>query len=282
MRVLLAVACVLALGLGVSWYVGGELVAPAPRNVGAPPTDLHGVAFTTPSDSGSVLAGWHTSPEQPIGVVVLAHGIRSSRLAMLGRARMLDELGLSTVMIDLQAHGESPGRTIGLGALEMHDVRSAVAFARDRHPGLPVGVIGVSLGGAAALLASPLGIDALVLESVYPSIEEAVRNRVRAQIGPFAALPTALLLAQLKPRLGVDSASLRPIDRLPAIDCPVYIASGAEDFHTTATETRAMYEAAAEPKELWLVEGAAHVDLHRAAPQHYEERIGGFLRRYLH
>ena len=39
--------------------------------------------------------------------------------------------------------------------------------------------------------------------------------------------------------------------------------------------------AAARPKELWVVEGAAHVDLHAYASADYESRIGGFLARHL-
>ena len=208
---------------------------------------------------------------------MLLHGLRASRLSMLDRARMLDRLGYSIVMIDLQAHGESPGKLIAVGHLEKHDARAAVDFARQQHPGEPIAVIGVSLGGAAALLASPLGMDALVLESVYPTIDKAIQNRVAAQIGALAPLPTALLMIQLNPRLGVAAAQLRPIDHLSDVDCPVFIVSGDADRHTTAAETKAMFAAAREPKELWLVEGAAHVDLYARDPKRYEERVAGFL-----
>ena len=38
---------------------------------------------------------------------------------------------------------------------------------------------------------------------------------------------------------------------------------------------------AAEPKQLWVVPGAGHVDLYRFAPQAYEAQVFGFLSRYL-
>jgi fermentation-respiration switch protein FrsA (DUF1100 family) len=194
---------------------------------------------------------------------------------------MLREAGYSTVMIDFQAHGESPGEAITIGHLERHDVRAAVEFARRQHPGEPIGVIGVSLGGAAAVLAAPLEIDALVLESVYPSIDAAIHNRVAARLGPLSSLPTALLLVQLRPRLGVWPSQLRPIAHLPDIGCPVYVVSGEADRYTTAKETRAMFAAAPEPKELWLVGGAGHVDLFGADPIEYRRRVVGFLDRHL-
>ena len=38
-----------------------------------------------------------------------------------------------------------------------------------------------------------------------------------------------------------------------------------------------LFAAAPEPKSLWIVDGAEHVDLHAYAPAEYERRIGGFL-----
>ena len=280
-RATIATSCSIFAGLAVSWFVAGALIAPNPRVVGDPPDELNATAFSVDSDSGSLISGWHTQPESAKGVVVLLHGIRGSRLSMLDRARMLHDAGYATVMIDLQAHGESPGDAITVGYLEQHDARAAVKFARRKHPNHPIGVIGVSLGGASALLASPLGIDALVLESVYPNIHDAIHNRVAAKLGPFSSIPASLLLIQLQPRLGVSPLELRPIDHIPDIGCPVCIASGTADLHTTESETRAMFSAAPEPKQLWLVDGAAHVDLLREDALQYRQQIIGFLDSHL-
>lgn len=280
-RVVFAASCLVVAGLIASWFVAGALVAPSRSVVGDPPRELNATAFTLKSESGSTISGWHSQPRFGSGVVVLLHGIRGSRLSMLARARMLHELGYATVMIDLQAHGESTGEVITVGYLERHDVRAAVEFARKEHPDEPIGVIGVSLGGAAALLASPLSIDALVLESVYPNIHDAIHNRVSAILGPFSTIPASLLLIQLKLRLGISPTDLRPIDHMPNVGCPVLVASGTEDHHTVESETQAMFSAAQAPKDIWLVDGAAHVDLLRVDPIQYQQRIGDFLYRHL-
>lgn len=268
-------------GLAVSWFVAARLMASCPRVVGAPPADLPATSISLASESGGVVAGWHVPANSSKGVVVLLHGIRGSRLSMLKRARWLHAAGYSIVMIDLHAHGETPGDRITLGHLEKHDVRAAVAFARKTHPNEPIGVLGVSLGGAAAMLASPLNIDALVLESVYPAIDEAVHNRVAAKLGWLSTLPTALLLVQLEPRLGISASELRPIDYVPKVGCPVFLMSGTEDIDTTTTETREMFSVASEPKQLWLADGAAHVDLYGASAEEYETRVLQFLDQYM-
>ncbi|TWU05553.1 alpha/beta hydrolase [Stieleria varia] len=280
-RLLTVASCLCAGGLIVSWFVAGALVAPCPCVIGDAPIGWNTKTIALTSDSGSTISGWHTRPDRGHGVVVLLHGIRGSRLSMVERARLLHDAGYATVMIDLQSHGESLGEVITVGHLEQHDVRAAVQYARREHPGEPIGVIGVSLGGAAALLASPLDLDALVLESVYPNIHAAIDNRVSAKLGPLSPIPTSLLLIQLQLRLGISPSDLRPIDHLSQIECPVCIASGTSDRHTTESETRAMFEAAPEPKSLWLADGAAHVDLLNHDREAYRQQVLGFLNRHL-
>ena len=173
---------------------------------------------------------------------------------------------------------ESPGEHITFGSLERRDARAALDQVHREFPGQPVAAVGTSLGGAAAILADPpLPLQALVLESVYPTIEEGTANRLRIRFGPLGPPLAPLLLAQLRPRLGISPAALRPIDRIGRVRCPVFILSGTRDEHTTEDETRALFARAAEPKRLWLVPGAAHVDLLRFAGKEYEQRVLGFL-----
>ena len=61
----------------------------------------------------------------------------------------------------------------------------------------------------------------------------------------------------------------------------VFIISGTEDRHTTATETKVMFSVALQPKELMLVDGAAHVDLYRVSPVEYRTRVLRFLDQHM-
>jgi fermentation-respiration switch protein FrsA (DUF1100 family) len=116
---------------------------------------------------------------------------------------------------------------------------------------------------------------------MYPTIEEAVENRLTRRLGPAGGALTPLLLAQLPLRLGVTADRLRPIAALPALGAPVLIASGTRDEHTTIAETERLFAAAVDPKELWRVEGAAHGDLHAYDARGYEARVLPFLDRHL-
>src|SRR5262249_53148216 len=214
LRILLSTSATAAiLGACAAWVAGSMLIGSSHQNVGNLPAELAGRAVEFPSTSGATLRGWLLTGERSRGAIVLMHGLRANRLAMLDRARFLSAAGYSVLLFDFQAHGDSSGDKITFGYLESQDAQAAVDFRRLKLPGQPIGVIGVSMGGAAALLASPkLDVDAMVLEEVYPDIEDAIADRLQMALGSWARILTPLLSLQMKPRLGVSAGMMRPLD----------------------------------------------------------------------
>jgi fermentation-respiration switch protein FrsA (DUF1100 family) len=258
--------------------VGWLLAHPVQMRIGNPPDDLNAEAVTFESDSGATIHGWWCPTQNAKGAVLLLPGIRANRLSMVARARFLHRAGYSVLLIDFQATGESKGSHITFGWKESRDVLAAVSFIRDIDPTARVAIIGSSLGGAAALLATlPLRVDALILEEVYPSIEIATRNRMENYLGFFGRTLTPLLLSQLQWRLGVSTSQLRPVDHVGNVDCPVFIMNGEKDRNTRPTDTHILVERARNPIKVWFVPNAGHVDLHRAARSEYEMRVLAFL-----
>jgi uncharacterized protein len=275
-------AAVVLIVLAVAWMAGTSLSAPAPKVIGSLPQDLNGREVEFRSDSGATIRGWFLPGRKGAGAVVLMHGVRGSRLNMLARARFLSAAGYTVLLFDFQAHGESTGGTITTGYLESRDARAAIDFVREQAPGERVGVIGVSMGGAAFALAQPAPrVEAVVFELVYPTIEQAIDDRLKINLGGWAVVFRPLMTAQLKLRLGISSDDLHPIDHVGEIACPKLFLAGTEDMHTTLEESRQLFAAAAEPKEFWSVEGAHHQDLHELKGREYESRILGFFEKHL-
>lgn len=277
-RLIRATLILLITVIAVALIAGSVLTAPSRRSVGAPPLDLSARGVQFQSKSGVDIHGWFLSGKKDAGAIILMHGVRSNRLSMLDRARFLHRAGFTVLLFDFQAHGESNGDHITFGYLESRDAQAAVEFVRTNAPGEKIGVIGESMGAAATLLASPsLDVQAMVLEMVYPTIDEATSNRL-CRVGSWAGILTPLLTWQLKPRLGIDSDALRPVDKVGGITVPKLFIVGAEDQQTTLAESERIFAAAARPKELWVVEGAKHTDLHALKKEEYEQRILKFLK----
>jgi fermentation-respiration switch protein FrsA (DUF1100 family) len=268
----------LILGFSAVYGAGSVLIAPAPSTIGPVPDNLPIEKVTFDSASGGSLSGWFISPDSNCATVILLHGVGANRLSMLGRARFLYDAGYHVFMFDFQGHGESHGDHVTFGYLEKLDVQAAIAYTKSVRPNSPVAVLGVSLGGAAAILGAPnLDVDAVIVEAVYPTIERALTNRLRLYVGGLAELIAPVFLIQLNLRLGFGPDELRPIDRIAALDAPLFLIVGTADHKTYETESHGLFAVARAPKQSWFIEGAAHEDFHRYARADYEKRVIAFL-----
>jgi uncharacterized protein len=277
------IAAILVVAVGVGELLSGA----APTAVNTLLTDFPVEPVQIPvstqtREENSSVHGWLARGVRNGGVVLLVHSIRSNRVEMLSRAKFLNEQGYNVLLIDLQAHGETPGDRITFGLHESEDVEAAVAYLRNTFPGERIAAIGVSLGAAAIVLAkNPLRLDAVVLESLHPTIKEAVENRLRLHLGQIGPVFSPLLLSQLSFRLNASPDELNPISRIGNLNAPLLLISGTDDQHTTMAEAERLFDAARQPKEIWIVPGGGHFNMHAYAGKEYENRISDFLQWYL-
>ncbi|MBV7706946.1 alpha/beta hydrolase [Nocardia nova] len=134
------------------------------------------------------------------GVVVLLHGGGQTRHSWRRTGIRLAEAGWVSYAIDLRGHGDSdwhPGGDYSVAAL-VDDLRELLAPIRRANPGLPVALVGASMGGKISLIA--VGEDAslaqaLVLVDIAVRVEVSGGRRVREfmQSAPdgFASLEEA-------------------------------------------------------------------------------------------
>jgi alpha-beta hydrolase superfamily lysophospholipase len=224
-----AVALALSTGPGAEAATKKKRKPPEPTAVPRPP-DPNKV--TIPTADGVALAGsWRGLVERPgAPAVLLVHDFSRDRRDWEGLAGAFAARGLATLSIDLRAHGESTkknGAVLKISPRQMsdpagfpRDVQAACAWLRTKAPN--VGVVGLSLGGNLAVLATARGwADAAVVVS-------ANSERLEPLAGGKPAAPRATL----------------------------FIAS--EEAPQRAASARALLASAADPKKLLLVPGAAH------------------------
>jgi uncharacterized protein len=258
---------------------------PSRASIPRPPATLSARDVSFPSSSGSRIRGWLARGRAGKGAVLLLHGVGSNRTSMEARAKFLHDAGFTVLAPDFEGHGESSGETVSYGARESLDAAAALDFLRHEAPGERIGVIGVSMGGAATLLGpAPLPADAFVLESVYPTIRQAVGNRLGTWFGPLGGvgrLFTSAVIGMIHSKTGVSESELAPISRIGAIRGPLLLISGTKDQYTPIAEAESLFARAPDPKTFWAVAGAEHEDLYAFERGEYERRVGDFLARWL-
>jgi uncharacterized protein len=245
----------------------------------------HEERVTFKADDGVVIAGsFFPVKDGSAPVVLLLHGNGASRAQFKGHVPWLNAAGYSVFAIDLRGHGESGGNQKSFGLFEARDVEGALNWIRSERPYSAVGVIGVSLGGAAYLLRKDqtLPVQALVVQAVYPDIDMAIHNRIASRIGNLlASVGTPTLTLQSPILFGVPSSQISPINGARKYDGPVLVIGGANDVYTPVSETRQLYGAFSGKRLLWIAPGLGHDQMSSANDGEYQRRVVAFFADHL-
>jgi len=241
------------------------------------------VSFTS-SDDNVNISGWffRAAGAQPGPAVVLCHGVWTGRRECLPLALRFQAAGYNVLCFDFRAHGRSAGRFISIGHHETNDVIGAVHYLTHR-PEVDrarIGVIGFSMGAAATIQAAARCSDvaAIVADSAYATFVDAAKYSFRSvtRVPHFPIAPIAMGWAKMI--MHVDANQLRPVDVIGRISPrPVLLTHGTLDEIVPVRHAYTLFKAAEEPKELWVVPDAHHVEARDIDPDGYFHRLEHFL-----
>jgi dipeptidyl aminopeptidase/acylaminoacyl peptidase len=254
------IAVLVAATIAIAWRTSSRVTRELhpPREAVGPPIGLPNVeSIAFQSRDGVQIHGWYVAPRNK-SLVILVHGYGGNRSQLLPEARALVRTGYGVLLFDLRGHGESGGDRTTLGVLEQLDLEGALDFASTR-PEVHderVGAVGFSIGAMllAQVAARDTRVRAVVLEGGHTSLDGMIRHEEN-RWGPWSEWVAArtLLLE------GVDASAVRPADVICRIaPRPVLIINGSADEDNPPDVARALYAAACEPKELWVIPGARH------------------------
>lgn len=240
--------------------------------------DLYGVDYENIrliTSDGIELAAWYT-PSENGALILVAHGHGDKR--SVNQYVMYAQNGYGVLAWDFRAHGESGGEMSTLGYNEALDVEAALDFVLQQEGVERIGAWGGSMGGVAVLEVASrrVEIEAVVVDSAFSTLQDEVKLAVTKK----AFLPFIRFFAERE--TGVDLDLLRPVDRVEELSPrPIMIIQGEADRMIPADSAQRLYEAAGEPKYLWMEAGVKHVGMQSMHPEKYEEKVIGFFNEYL-
>jgi acylglycerol lipase len=232
------------------------------------------------------------TPEQPKAVVVLAHGLHEHSGRYAHVAERLNRSGYAVHTLDHAGHGRSGGTKGNVGSMAgvLDDFDRLRRTAQEQHPGLPLVVLGHSMGGLIAIdyLVSKgqEGVAALAVSgaAVDTSSAGGVQRRLAPVIGRLAPNLGVLLLGadnvsrdpavvkdyehdplnhngKVRARTGAEMllSVERVVDGLPRITVPTLVMHGSEDKLVPVAGSRLIEETIGSPdKTLKIYDGLYH------------------------
>jgi len=153
---------------------------------------------------GDISLFWHSwTVARPRGIVVLVHGLGEHGDRYFNLINRLRGENVSFYTVDHRGHGRSQGKR---GHLQnflnyIEDLKVLVDMAHHQHPGVPLVMLGHSMGGAIAAryaMEHPADIDALILsaagifpKSAVPGWQDRLA-RLLSRVAPAATFPNGL------------------------------------------------------------------------------------------
>lgn len=198
------------------------------------------------------------------GTVILLHGIRDDKRSMVGLGRRFSEAGFRCVLPDLRGHGESSGDWLTYGVVESRDLSQMIdALAQKGLIAGRIGVLGVSYGGATALMLAgrDARIDAVVAVASFRSMRDVVPNYVRSNLPMGGLLPKRWIENVIKEGgelADFDPDEAKPIDWILRSRAQVLLIHGREDRKIPPSHSESLHAAIADRSRLILVEGEDH------------------------
>jgi acylglycerol lipase len=226
----------------------------------------------------------------PRAVVVICHGVNSHGGQHAWTAEQLVARGFAAFAVDLRGRGKSEGERFYVEDVAEYvaDIRGLIDIAKERHPRLPVFLLGHSAGGVVSCtyaLDHQDEIDGLICESFAFQVPapgfvlSAIKGLshiapklgvLRLKMKDFTRDPAALAALEADPLTEGETqpamtvaalvrADERLHDSFGQITLPVLILHGTEDHATVCRGSEYFHEHAGSPdKTLKLYEGHYH------------------------
>lgn len=259
------------------YVLAKNYVSPA-RTVPAMPPALVGVEI--PAGLKAPDPAWATPTLAKGGpcrvVFVFAHGYGGTRSSWEDLMPKLAARGIDAVAPAMPGQDASPQPQVGFGYKEADQMVAAANWARQKAPSAKIIYAGVSMGGAAAWIASEKDPTAagVVSEGAYARFDEAMYHWFERK-APGASY-------YLRPVIWIASAiaGLNPSDVVPLKSAekwkgrPALIIQAGDD--QLILRSHADRLAAASGAPMWLVPGAQHAQCYEVKGAEYVDRLVKF------
>jgi dipeptidyl aminopeptidase/acylaminoacyl peptidase len=277
----LATVCLLIFYLSSIFFATAFLSSNHLR-IGDPPENFQAEKVSFKTGDGLTLKGWYSKVSDSSKVIILLHGYKANRLEMIPKAELFRNMGYDVLLYDARGCGESEGDMVSLGYYEKEDLIAAVNFLNGMGKN-DIAVYGFSQGGATAILASEdlTGVRCIISEVTFDNLENAIDNRFRKYLFIPGYLGTFFMREEAEKKLGISIDEIQPIDKIKNIKVPIFIIGGEDDSRTVLKNTMDLFNAANEPKELWISPDSEHENIYEKNPLMFESKIKEFLKKYL-
>lgn len=244
-------------------------------------------SFVCTSEDNVNLHGLFIERANPRTTLLLCHGYQCCKELNAGYIDMFPDDNIIT--FDFRAHGENKRSITTIGCHEYKDVIAVAKWFQEAMPmyqDRPLVILGISMGGAAALKAvyhEPALCKALIIDSSFASLKSVLYHAFvnKSGLPTFPFLPIMEKMFNFVGSCNINT--MKPIDCIQSIQQPIMLIHSCIDHLVPVQESLLMYAQAEKMgAKLWIGPECPHGWLHKKYPELYKKKINSFLRKQVH
>lgn len=235
-------------------------------------------------DNISLCGDYYPAEESSDKIVICFHGYTSSRMSNCSFAAFMHKQGYDCLLVDNRAHGDSEGDYIGFGILDRYDCISWIDYVNKRFDGnKKILLYGVSMGASTVLMASGTegfsdNVKCIISDCAFTSPYD-VFSHIMKRDYHMAEFPVMNINDMIcKKKAGYGFKDYSTLDAVKSASCPMLFIHGAEDDFVPVWMSQKNYEQCSAPKDLLIVENAAHGASFYENSELYQEKVLEFLK----
>jgi len=219
--------------------------------------------------------------------IITIHGYRGNARDMSDYAYHFYNYGFNVLMPDLEGHGLSEGRYIGMGYTDRNDVLKWIDFIIEKDPEAKIVLHGVSMGGATVMMttgeALPPNVKCAIEDCGYSNVHDQFKYMAEVFLDlPFSKilLSSVDFISRIKTHISLKKVSC--VNQLKKSTTPTLFIHGDDDTFVPYSMLDIVYNANPNlEKEKLVVEGASHAYSATLNPTLYFGKIFEFVEKYI-
>ena len=246
--------------------------------------------ITITASDGVQLVGHYYERKKNAPVIIFFHGLWGNCYTnSVPIYRITEEKEWNLLLVNLRAHNESGGDVSTLGVLERYDCCDwANWVASEFGEQVPIYLMGISMGGAIALMSSDLGLPkpvcGIIDDAGFTSPLEMIRVNSEDKLyhnGILISLFAQFVNTGARIFGGFNLEDANSCNAVSKTNVPILIIHGDEDTQAPLSMANRIYESCQSQKMMYIVPGAGHTSCYRTNPEKYEMIVSDFIKRHI-
>ncbi len=196
-------------------------------------------------------------------------------------------MGYNCLIVDHRAHGKSEGDYVGFGILDRFDMKAWIDCMEKRFEGnAEIVLYGVSMGATIAVMTAGLtslspSVKAVVADCAFTSPYDVFAHILKRDyhLPPFPIMNINDMMCRRKAGYGFRDDST--LDAVQATGVPILFIHGRDDDFVPVWMSEKNYKMCRSPKDILIVDNAAHAASYYENKEAYEAKVKGFLEKYV-